>query len=320
VNGLSVWITGARGFIGRHLARTLADKGHRVCGLGHGLWSEPEARGVGVVQWLNGDVRTANLQSLARQQPGPPDAVFHLAGGSSVAAAIAAPLEDFDRTVRSTAELLEWLRQESATTRLIVVSSAAVYGSVQQGLLSEESACRPCSPYGFHKLVAEHLCASYAGSYGVRATAARLFSVYGHGLKKQLLWDLCMRLSAGGNVELSGTGEELRDWTDVRDVARALALLLESSLDCVSRINIGTGIGTSVKRIAELVCGAWPNATPVNFNGRSRPGDPFSLVADAQRLSQLGFDWRISVEQGVVDYVRWFRRQAPPVFGPRRGD
>jgi UDP-glucose 4-epimerase len=316
MKGLSVWITGARGFIGRHLARTLADRGHDVRGLGHGLWSESEARESGIVRWLNGDVRTTNLQSLACQQQGPPDVVFHLAGGSSVGAAIAAPLEDFDRTVVSTAELLDWLRQESPATRLIVVSSGAVYGSVRPGPLSEEAACRPCSPYGFHKLMAEQLCCSYAESYGVRATAARLFSVYGHGLKKQLLWDLCTRLSVGGggNVELSGTGEELRDWTDVRDVVRALALLLESSHDGVSRINIGTGIGTPVRRIAELVSGAWPNAAAVTFNGRSRPGDPFSLVSDAQRLSHLGFDWSISVEQGVVEYVRWFRSQAQRAF------
>src|SRR5207302_133882 len=235
-------------------------------------------------------------------------AVFHLAGGSSVGAAIAGPFEDFNRTVVSTAELLDWLRYKSPATRLIVVSSAAVYGNRPPGPLSEEAACRPCSPYGFHKLLAEQLCCSYAESYGVRTTAARLFSVYGPGLKKQLLWDLCTRLSAGGSdIELSGTGEELRDWTDVRDVVRALALLLGSSDDGFSPINIGTGIGTPVRRIADLILSAWPNAPAVTFNGKSRPGDPFSLVSDTRRLSRLGFDCSISVEQGVVDYVRWFR-------------
>jgi UDP-glucose 4-epimerase len=308
---LSVWITGARGFIGRHLARLLADRGHDVRGLGHGLWAQAEARQSGITRWLNCDIRTANLQSLAHQQEQPPDVIFHLAGGSSVGAAIAAPLEDFDRTVGSTTELLDWLRQESPATRLITVSSAAVYGSAQSGRLSESAPCAPCSPYGFHKLMAEQLCRSYAESYGVCASAARLFSVYGHGLKKQLLWDLCTRLSAGGgSVELSGTGDELRDWTDVRDVVRALALLMEHPGKDVSRINIGMGIGTPVRRIAELVLSAWPQAAAVAFNGRSRPGDPFSLVADSERLAQLGFVWSVTVEEGIVDYVRWFLRQA----------
>jgi UDP-glucose 4-epimerase len=308
MNDLSVWITGARGFIGRHLARLLAERGHEVCGLGHGLWAEAEARGGGIVRWRNGVGRFDNLEAYARERPRAPDVIFHLAGGASVGAAISGPLEDFDRTVQSTAELLEWVRQESPKTRVIAISSAAVYGAAGAGQLSEQTPCQPCSPYGFHKLMAEQLCRSYRESYGVRASAARLFSVYGPGLKKQLLWDLCTRLAAGeAGVQLGGSGAELRDWTDVRDVVRALALMAECAADLPSPLNVGSGAGTPVRRIAELICAAWPDAARVSFSGRSRPGDPFSLVADATRLAALGFDWTISVDTGIGDYVRWFR-------------
>ena len=307
---LSVWITGARGFIGRHLAHHLAERGHEVCGLGHGLWAEAEARRSGIMRWRNAEVRIANLASLAREQPRPPDVIFHLAGGASVAAAIAGPLEDFDRTVQSTAELLEWARQEAPRSHIIAVSSAAVYGAAGAGRLPEHTPCLPCSPYGFHKLLAEQLCGSYRQSYGVRASVVRLFSVYGPGLKKQLLWDLCTRLAAGErNVQLGGSGAELRDWADVRDVVRALALVAETGADIPSPLNVATGAGTAVKRIAELIGAAWPGAAPVSFSGRSRPGDPFSLVADATRLAALGFDWTISLETGIGDYVRWFQTQ-----------
>ena len=70
---------------------------------------------------------------------------------------------------------------------------------------------------------------------------------------------------------------------------------------------MGTGVGTPVRRVVDLILSAWSNAPAVTFSGKSRPGDPFSLVSDTRRLSRLGFDWSISVEQGVVDYVRWFR-------------
>ena len=65
-----------------------------------------------------------------------------------------------------------------------------------------------------------------------------------------------------------------------------------------------------VVKLREALERAWPQAAAVTFNGRSRPGDPFSLVADSQRLAQLGFDWSVTVEEGIVDYVRWFLRQA----------
>src|SRR3954468_18229703 len=96
----AVWVTGARGFIGRHLSRKLADQGATVVGLGHGAWPPSEAAHWGVSSWVNGSVTGSNLNALARAG-GAPTSVFHLAGGSSVAAAIANPREDFSRTVLS---------------------------------------------------------------------------------------------------------------------------------------------------------------------------------------------------------------------------
>ena len=220
---MTTWITGANGFIGRHLVRVLADQGHAVHGIGHGAINEPERQRIGLGQWLNGEIDSANLNTLAGQS-GPPSTIFHLAGGSSVGLSIAQPLEDFSRTVASTARLLEWLRGLAPECRLIVASSAAVYGAHHAGAISEEAETQPMSPYGHHKLIMEQLCRSYAISFGIRATIIRLFSVYGPSLRKQLLWDLCSRLAQGQReLVLGGTGNEARDWIDVRDVVRLLA-------------------------------------------------------------------------------------------------
>lgn len=306
----TVWITGARGFIGRHLSRQLAADGHRVCGLGHGIWPEAEAAHWGMSSWLNGDITPGNLRTL-RDASGAPDVVYHLAGGSSVGAAVAHPREDFFRTVATTTELLDWLRQDAPQTRLVAVSSAAVYGAGHNGPMPEGARLNPFSPYGHHKRLMEELCRSYAASYGQRATVARLFSVYGPGLKKQLLWDLCSRLAAGASpLSLGGSGDELRDWTEVRDVVRALALLADTASTEVPVFNVGTGVATPVRRVAGLLAQAWAGdgpAAPLAFSGASRAGDPFSLVADPALLAARGFAWQRPLEQGVADYVRWFR-------------
>jgi UDP-glucose 4-epimerase len=307
---MKVWISGANGFVGRYLVRELANAGHTVYGIGHGAMAEFEKQRLGLQTWLNGEIDAANLSLLASQS-GLPSTVFHLAGGSSVGLSIVQPLEDFLRTVSSTARLLEWLRVAAPDCRLIVASSAAVYGARHAGPIPENAAPTPMSPYGEHKLMMEQLCRSYGITFGLRSTVVRLFSVYGPHLRKQLLWDICSRLQQGEQtLVLGGTGAETRDWTDVRDVVRLLAVIAKLSQQETCRvINGGSGRSTSVGEIATMLVRNWNHDIAVRYSGAVRAGDPFSLVADNATLRQLPFDWRISVEQGIVDYVKWFKEQ-----------
>jgi len=308
-----VVVTGAGGFIGRHLCRLLASNGRTVVGLGHGSWPQADVDAVGLKGWKSGDVDARNLDALAALY-GAPSQVFHLAGGSSVAVSLRDPAADFRRTVESTESLLEWLRHAAPDAKLIAISSAAVYGTGHAGPIREDAPLCPESPYGHHKLMMEKLLQSHAQSYGRPSVVVRLFSAYGPGLRKQLLWDLCWQLAHGTErIELQGTGDEVRDWTDVRDTVRAVEFVADIASSEVPVINVGSGIGTPVREIARMAMTAWrgaPPPIPVSFTGRSREGDPFSLQADPGRLSMLGFSWQIAVPQGIEDYVRWFRAQA----------
>jgi len=304
----AMWVTGAQGFIGRHLCRVLAEQGDRVDGIGHGAIDEADRRRIGLREWLNGEIDAANLNALAGRS-GLPSTVFHLAGGSSVGLSIVQPLEDFSRTVSSTARLLEWLRSAAPDCRLIVASSAAVYGARHVGPIPENAAPAPMSPYGEHKLMMEQLCRSYGITFGLRSTVVRLFSVYGPELRKQLLWDVCSRLQQDGQtLVLGGTGAEMRDWTDVRDIARLLTTIAELPRPEKFRIiNGGSGRGTRVAEIAGMLVRNWGNDVAVRYSGVVRPGDPPSLLADDAALRRLPFVWQISLEQGIADYVKWFK-------------
>jgi UDP-glucose 4-epimerase len=305
-----MWVTGANGFIGRHLVRALADAGHTVHGIGHGAFDAADRQRVGLAQWLNGGIDAANLNALAGGS-GSPSTIFHLAGGSSVGLSIAQPFEDFSRTVSSTAKLLEWLRGSAPDCRLIVTSSAAVYGAEYGGLIPENAEPVPMSPYGQHKLMMEQLCRSYAMTFGIRSTVVRLFSVYGPHLRKQLLWDICSRLQRNGEtLDLGGTGAEIRDWTDVRDVTRLLIKIGDLPQPETFRvINGGSGRGTSVAEIANLLIASWGSNVTVRYSGVVRAGDPISLLADDSSLRRLPFEWQIPIDRGVADYVRWFKGQ-----------
>ena len=305
-----IFITGANGFIGRHLVKKLAISGHKIFGVGHGPWAEVDALKMGMRHWINGEIDSANLNQLKRVA-GVPDYVIHLAGGSSVGAAISNPGEDFFRTVATSSNLLNWIRGEASETQLLAISSAAIYGGGHEGLINEDVSPKPFSPYGVHKWLMEELCKSYAENYGLRIAIARLFSVYGNGLKKQLLWDSCSRLASGlPALDLGGTGFERRDWTDVHDVSRALELLLPQAESNMPIYNVGTGKGITVREIAIALTQAYyPGiATPITFSGQSRPGDPFSLVANSSLLNKLGFTWNIDWQDGINDYVTWFKQ------------
>ncbi|MFB6451668.1 NAD-dependent epimerase/dehydratase family protein [Bradyrhizobium tunisiense] len=307
---MTIWVTGANGFIGRYLTRALADAGHAVSGIGHGTLGEPDRQRLGIRQWLNGEIEAANLHALAAQT-GVPTVTFHLAGGSSVGTSITQPYEDFSRTVVATARLLDWMRTTAPECRLVIVSSAAVYGAAHEGSISESAATEPMSPYGEHKLMIEHLCRSYATTFGLSSTIVRLFSVYGANLRKQLLWDLCVRLRGGASsLTLGGTGRERRDWTEVRDVVRLLVRVGSNSpVRPVEILNGGSGVATAVADIAQSVVDNWDRRIHVEFSGAVRTGDPFSLVADPARLNALHFEWSIPYREGIAEYVAWFKEQ-----------
>jgi UDP-glucose 4-epimerase len=312
-NKVNCWVTGAHGFIGRHLSLYLASCGWRVAGIGHGAWAPSETVEWGLDYWLNGNLGISNLVQMQRDC-GIPDVIFHLAGGSAVGAALAHPLEDFRRSVVSTSELLEWMRLNAREVQLVVVSSAAVYGAQHSGTIQEEAQTAPFSCYGAHKLLMEDLCRSYAKNFRLSVVITRLFSVYGDGLKKQLLWDLCEKLDSQNPVQLGGSGSELRDWINVHDVVQGLKLAAPIASMEAPIINFGSGRGTTIREVAAQVAMAWAAfggpLLPITFSGQSRQGDPFSLVADVRKMEvELGFKNSISESAGFAEYVKWYLSQ-----------
>jgi UDP-glucose 4-epimerase len=304
------WITGARGFIGRHLSRHLSRQDKSVQGLGHGAWVEAEHRSWGVTDWINGDISMANLDALAARA-GLPDVVYHLAGGSAVGPSFATPAEDFKRSVLALGELLEWLRTRSPATAIVMASSAAVYGAGHTSPIAETAVCSPYSPYGFHKRMAELLLESYGRNFGLHVAIVRLFSVYGPGLRKQLLWDACTRLSQGGSkLELGGSGNELRDWLHVEDAARIIVQAASKAEPNCFLLNGGTGVATPVREIAMQLCASWGADAKPQFSGIGRAGDPQCLVANADKL--LSHDIRVSHawRAGLDEFVAWYKSSA----------
>lgn len=303
----AVWVTGAHGFLGRNLSLHLSEQGFHVIGIGHGHWERGEETEWGVGDWEFGDVTMASLYDLISKFA-KPHAIFHIAGGSSVGASLENPYLDYHRMVGSTLDVLEFIRLESPETRFVYPSSAAVYGAVEKGMINEGAPLNPVSPYGVHKKIAEILCSSYAKHFNIKVALVRFFSLYGVGLKKQLIWDLCTKLEKGQDpLVLYGTGEEIRDWLHVEDAVRLMTLAMENASPGCLPINGGTGKGTTVNEIAYQVRDSFGKKCRIDFNGIVRDGDPQFYQADNGRASSWGWSASRGLKEGIAGYVRWFK-------------
>jgi UDP-glucose 4-epimerase len=304
---MTILVTGARGFIGRHLSASLAADGKSVVGIGRGCWPADDARGAGVACWHEGEIDRDGLDRIFT--PKSLEVVYHLAGGSSVGPSLAAPLNDFHDTVQTAACLAEWMRTKAPDARLVLVSSAAVYGDCGDHAIAETVPSIPLSPYGAHKAMSETLVANRGHSFGLAASIVRLFSVYGPGLTKQLMWDICCRCAAGREVAVGSTGAERRDWIHVSDAVALLRHASRLTATTTTIFNGGTGRGTTVRAAVDLLCATWGDGRFAVFDGCDRPGNPSSLVADMTLARASGFDARVDLAAGVHEYVDWFKHQ-----------
>jgi UDP-glucose 4-epimerase len=304
----NIWITGAAGFIGSHLTARFAGMSRPVCGLDY-LAQPAGADEDKAADWQAGPIDFASLDALVSRQ-GVPAVVYHLAGGGSVGASFADPYQDFISSVGGTAILLEWMRINAPDARLIYVSSAAVYGDGHAGRIAEGDVKKPYSPYGAHKFASEQLCLSAAENFGLSLTIVRPFSIYGEGLRKQLLWDCCGRLAQNpARLDLGGTGGEKRDWLHVTDLCAILEHAGDASGPSPLVINAAGGSSISVREVIEALCAAWdPScAAKIDFSGKSRAGDPFSLIANVDALKPWRFTPSVPFEEGITRYVSWYK-------------
>jgi UDP-glucose 4-epimerase len=259
----------------------------------------------GLTAWHAADITFDALANINDEV----DAIVHCAGSGSVAYSLTHPFQDFQRSCMSIAAALEYARLRAPEAKVIYLSSAAIYGDQGDRPIVESVAPAPVSPYGFNKLQGEVLCEMYGRYYGIRSAVLRLFSVYGCGLRKQLLWDACGK-AARHEVDFSGTGMERRDWLHVSDAAELVFRAVEWATPARCVLNGGTGEAPTVREILAVLFGMFDGAPQPRFSGKERPGDPRAYCADINAAQSRG--WRPSVrwEDGVRRYAEWYRSLA----------
>ncbi len=304
-----VLITGATGFVGTYLTahvaaaypdwsvtgttrhRADADSGLVCCDL----------RNAAAVAMLVAEVR--------------PEMIVHLAGQSNVPTSFADPEATLANNILGTLHLLEACRAHAAKARLLIVSSNEVYGPTppEAQPLHEDRPLHPINPYAVSKAAQEMLALQYAHSYDLDVVVARPFNHIGPGQTDRFVVSAFARqvveVERGERQSiLVGNLDAARDFTDVRDVVRAYALLLEHGARG-GIYNIGRGMAIQVSGVLDVLCRlAQVNVMIERDPTRLRPSDAPVMMGDTARLRQVtGWEPQISLAESLDGTLAWWR-------------
>ncbi len=311
---MRVLITGVAGFVGRHLVEHLnaVAPGTEIWGL---VWSEDPTEVPPTVHRLTGDLALQSSLTHAIDCARP-DIVFHLAGATSVAESWQQPERSFQVNALGTLNLLEALRSVDRPPTVVVATSAEVYGVVpeERQPIAEDMPLRPISPYAASKATQDLIAAQYHRGFSIPTVRLRLFPHTGphrpaHFAASSFAHQIA-RIERGIDPPRLWVGnlEAVRDFTDVRDVARAY--WLATATECAGKaFNICSGRGVTIRWVLDTLLSFSKVEIEVKIDpARLRASDIPHLVGDHGRFTAAtGWTPEIPIEQTLQDLLDGWR-------------
>jgi UDP-glucose 4-epimerase len=295
----TLFVLGGGGFLASHIAKHYKRRGWRVVSIGRSAGTETDADARHI--WQLPHQGFAHL--LAAEQP---QVCVNASGPASVQGSALEPLIDFDASTTANFHILNDLRLRSPDTIYIHLSSAAVYGNPIQLPVREGAEIAPISPYGWHKRLSELVLEEYSTLFGLRTASLRIFSAYGEGLRRQVVWDLIGRIRAAGSqpVEVWGPPDDTRDFVHAVDVAAAVAAVVRRGALRGECYNVAYGRQVQIKELVELIASRCTGEITVRFTNVRPSGNPSRWHADIAKIRALGFIPEITLENGIDRVLR----------------
>lgn len=303
---MKILVTGGAGFIGSHVVEAFLSEGHEVCvvdDLSSGR-GENVPRGV---RLHTVDIRDAGLAAVFEEEK--PDVVSHQAARANVRESFEVPQLYADVNVVGSVNVLECCRRFQVRKIIYASTGGAVYGEPKTLPVPEDHPIDPLDPYGASKHHVEHYLHIYQTGFGVAFTALRYPNVFGPRQdpfgEAGVVAIFTARMLKGERPTINGSGEQMRDFVYVGDVARANLQALERGDGEI--LNIGSGQGISVQEIFENLAVLTGNQSEPEY-GPAKAGEVFRIFLDAERArKQLDWTPQVSLQKGLASTVEFFR-------------
>ncbi|MBM3331450.1 NAD-dependent epimerase/dehydratase family protein [candidate division WOR-3 bacterium] len=302
-------VSGGAGFIGSNVVAALVGEGHAVTVLDdlssgdrRNLDSFPQVR------VIEGDVR--NERDVAEAIKGS-DVVFHLAASVGNKRSIDSPITDAEVNVLGSLRIMEAARG-GKVRKVVVSSSAGIFGELKALPISENHPTEPDSPYGCTKLCEEKECLVYAKLYGIEVVCLRYFNVYGPNQRYDAYGNVIpifvFQMLRGKPLTVFGDGEQTRDFVNVNDVVQAnIKAAVKPGL--TGAFNVASGTHITINRLVGLLCEVSGMHPEVRY-GPSRPGDVLHSLADISAArAAFGYSPNVDMPAGLSEYVQWAKSE-----------
>ena len=307
---MKVLVTGAAGFIGSHTCERMVDSGHEVWGVDDLSTGRTEnlsdLSSAGAFHFEELDIVEPRFFELVERTR--PEVVVHLAAQMDVRKSVADPLADARTNVLGTVNVLSAMSR-SGTARIVFSSSGGtVYGEPESCPVREDAPLVPLSPYGAAKVAGEVYVSAFAGLYGFAYCNLALGNVYGprqdpHG-EAGVVAIFGRALLAGEPTWIYGDGSAVRDYVYIDDVVDAIELAAGGSADG-RRLNVGTGVGTTVKELHSLLAAAAGAADSPGYRA-SRTGELQQIVLDVEGAKDsMGWVPSTALDDGLARTLKW---------------
>ena len=290
-------VTGGAGFIGSHIVDALIARGDRVIvldDLSNGFRENVNPK----AQLHIVDIRNSNI--LDSFIPAGVDGLFHCAAIVSVQYSLEHPKDTADINIQGTKNILE-IAVRKGIRRVVFSSSAAVYGETSDKAVSESLQPHPENPYGMQKLTGEKECAQYTETSGLETVILRYFNVYGSRQRGDSSYSGVIAAFAKKRIvnqplTIFGDGSQTRDFIHVSDIVLANLAAMDTVSATGKVFNVGSGIATSVKEVADIIGGDIvyaPARTEVK-----------NSLADISKI-QKSLNWspRTNLKKGISDLL-----------------
>ena len=305
------FVTGCAGFIGSNLVDRLLQQGHEVVGYdnfstGHKefLNAALQNKNFRLIQGdlLDRDTLNASMQNI--------NAVFHMAANADVRFGTHHPHKDLEQNALATFHVLEAMRTHHVK-RIIFASTGSIYGE-STIIPTPEDASFPVqtSLYGASKLAAEGLIQAYCEGFQFQSYIFRFVSILGERYTHGHVFDFYKQLLADPKtLHVLGNGKQKKSYLYIQDCVDAISFAIQHAKEKINIFNLGTDEYCEVNDSIRWIC-QYLNVSPtLNYGGGERGwiGDNPFIFLDTNKLRQLGFKPKLSIEQSIIKTIAYLK-------------